>query len=103
MKPKYKTTGCARFFIFFLFFIPAVYFGATYFRGENGLQILKDFFHKITGKSASPSPSTDSVKETYTLDDCKAELKKIQDENDQLKREIREKENEIANLKAPKK
>jgi len=100
MKPKYKTTGCFRFFIFFLIFIPAVYFGATYFRGENGLQMIKDFYHKIVGKSEASKPGSDGKPGTYSADDCKAQLKQLQDENDELKRQIREKENEIGRLKA---
>ncbi len=99
MTPKYKTTGCFRFFIFFLFFLPAVYFGATYFRGENGVQILKDFFHKIIGGSATSSSGTETKSDTYSKDDCQTELKKVQDENDELKRQLRDKENEIEKLK----
>ena len=36
MASRYKTTGCARFFLFLLFFIPLVYFGLKYFddRGQ---------------------------------------------------------------------
>ncbi|HZV68251.1 MAG TPA: hypothetical protein VFG10_01865 [Saprospiraceae bacterium] len=97
MKPKYKTTGCFRFFIFFLIFIPAVFFGATYFRGENGFQIIKDFYHKIVGKPASSEP--DAKSDTYNTDDCKTELKRLHTENDDLKRQLREKENEIKTLK----
>ena len=100
MKPKYKTTGCFRFFIFFLIFIPLVFFGAAYFRGENGLQILKDFYHKVVGKSSPSSTSEDDKSDTYSSDDCKTELKKVQDENDELKRKVREQENEIAKLKS---
>lgn len=97
MKPKYKTTGCFRFFIFFLIFIPAVYFGATYFRGENGWQMIKEFFGKIGGQPHAQTPNHET--NTYTSDDCKAALKKAQDENDDLKRQLRDKENEISTLK----
>jgi len=95
MTPKYKTTGCFRFFIFFL---PAVYFGATYFRGENGIQMIKDFFHNLGGKS--DSSGSGNQPNTYSTEDCKTELKKLQDENDELKRQLREKENEISTLKS---
>jgi predicted RNase H-like nuclease (RuvC/YqgF family) len=76
-----------------------VYFGATYFRGENGIQILKDFYHKIVGKSSSTTPGTETKSDTYNADDCKTELKKVQEENDELKRQLREKENQILDLK----
>ena len=49
MRPRYKVTGCARFFLFFIIFVPIVYFGAAYFRGENGVQKIKDTYHDIVG------------------------------------------------------
>ena len=52
MGPKYKVTGCARFFVFLIIFVPAVFFGAAYVRGENGVQIIKDFYHSIVGGKA---------------------------------------------------
>jgi hypothetical protein len=94
MKPKYKTTGCFRFFIFFLIFVPAVFFAATYFRGENGVQIIKDFYHKVMGEPASTSKTHDES-DTYSSEDCKSEIKKLQDENNELKRQLRECENRI--------
>ncbi|MEO6130909.1 MAG: hypothetical protein ABIQ02_03600 [Saprospiraceae bacterium] len=98
--PRYKATGCFRFFIFFLIFIPAVYFGAAYFRGEDGLQMIKDFFHKIGRKTVTTSSGTDVKTDTYKLDDCKTELKKLQEENDEMKRQLREKDNEISRIKS---
>lgn len=100
MPPKYKTTGCFRFFIFFLLFVPAVYFGAAYFRGENGWQMIKDFYHKILGNSATTSSGQETKSDTYSKDDCQAAIKKVQDENDELKRQLREKENELEKLKS---
>lgn len=35
MASRYKTTGCARFFFFLVFFVPLVYFGLKYF-DDNG-------------------------------------------------------------------
>ncbi|MBK9981670.1 MAG: hypothetical protein IPP15_04475 [Saprospiraceae bacterium] len=99
MTPKYKTTGCFRFFVFFLIFVPAVYFGATFFRGENGWQMIKDFYHKIVGKSDSTSSGNEIKSDTYKVDDCQTALKKMQNENDELKRQLREKEDEISVLK----
>lgn len=59
--------------------------------------MIKDFFHKIGGKSDSSGNGVKS--DTYSTDDCKVALKKMQDENDELKRQLREKENEISTLK----
>ncbi|MGB3078331.1 MAG: hypothetical protein WBB31_04575, partial [Saprospiraceae bacterium] len=84
---------------FFLIFVPAVYFGATFFRGENGWQMIKDFYHKIVGKSDSTSSGNEIKSDTYKVDDCQTALKKMQNENDELKRQLREKEDEISVLK----
>jgi len=61
--------------------------------------MIKDFYHKIIGKSTSSSSGNADKPDTYGVEDCKTELKKVQDENDELKRQVRERENEIAKLK----
>ncbi|HUR30053.1 MAG TPA: hypothetical protein VMZ69_01405 [Saprospiraceae bacterium] len=98
MKPKYKVTGCARFFIFFLFFVPIVYFGAAYLRGEDGLQKMKDFYHKMIGKPQSTSDRKDP--DTYEIKDLHKELDKAKDEIRELKNTIKEKDKEIEKLKS---
>gem|GEM_PF-959767 len=123
MRPKYKVTGCARFFVFLVIFVPAVFFGAAYFRGENGMQIIKDFFSGITGgkdeakekakaedgeKAEEKAKAEDGEKaeekakaeETYIIDDLKDELKKAEEEIKTLKEEIEAKDKEIEILKA---
>ena len=99
MRPKYKVTGCARFFVFLIIFVPAVFFGAAYFRGENGVQIIKDFYHSIVGEKAEAKAE---AKETYDVDDLKEELRKAEEEIDKLKEEIEAKDKEIEKLKAGK-
>ena len=42
MASKYKTTGCARFFLFLVIFIPAVYFGLKYFDDRGQLDEWRD-------------------------------------------------------------
>ncbi len=97
MRPKYKVTGCARFFVFFLIFIPVVYFGAAYFRGEDGMQELRDFYHKMTGRLSSSTDKND--RDTYRIEDLREELNKAREEIRELKETIREKEKEIERLK----
>jgi cell division protein FtsB len=90
MGPKYKVTGCARFFVFLVLFVPAVFFGAAYFRGENGVQIIKDFYHSIVGGG-------DKAVERQkggTAEEAK------DDEIKRLKEEIEEKDKEIEKLKS---
>ncbi|MEO5905203.1 MAG: hypothetical protein ABIQ11_00645 [Saprospiraceae bacterium] len=98
MKPRYKVTGCARFFVFFIIFIPIVYFGAAYFRGEDGLQKMKDFFNKIRGKEITHSESKNSG-DTYPIENLQKELDAAKAEIRELKNIIKEKEKEIATLK----
>jgi cell shape-determining protein MreC len=102
MRPKYKVTGCARFFVFLVIFVPAVFFGAAYFRGENGVQIIKDFFNGITGGSNDKAEEKAKSKETYDVDDLKEELRKVEEENKRLKEEIEAKDKEIEKLKTGK-
>jgi hypothetical protein len=97
MGPKYKVTGCARFFVFLIIFVPAVFFGAAYFRGENGMQIIKDFIHKTIGGSSSTSSSDN---ETYSIESLEARLKKAEKEIQTLKQTIKDQEAEIARLKS---
>ena len=102
MPPKYKVTGCARFFFFLVIFIPAVFFGAAFLRGESGVQIIKDFYHSIVGGSSSSGKAEGETKaeETYKVEDLKEELKKAEDEIESLKKEIKEKDQEIEKLKS---
>ena len=97
MGPKYKVTGCARFFVFLVIFVPAVFFGAAYVRGENGMQIIKDFYHSIVGGKAE---AKDEAKETYKVEDLRDELKAKDKEIAKLREEVEAKDKEIAKLKS---
>ena len=101
MKPKYKVTGCARFFLFFIIFIPVVYFGAAFIRGEDGMQMLKDFYHKVIGKPESRDSrrEKDNSRETYKIEDLKKELDDAKEEIRELKNTIKEQDKEIEKLK----
>ena len=72
MRPKYKVTGCARFFVFLIIFLPIVYFGAAYLRGEDGMQKLKDFYNGMVGKKDTSDKNADP--DTYRIEDLKEEL-----------------------------
>jgi cell division protein FtsB len=91
MKPKYKVTGCARFFFFLVLFVPAVFFGAAFVRGENGVQIIKDFYHGIVGGNSN---NTEAKSKEEAKDETRDE------EIERLKKEIEEKEKEIERLKS---
>lgn len=100
MRPKYKMTGCARFFIFLIIFIPAVYFGAAYFRGDDGVGILKNFWHNTFGTSTSTVDTPAASEETYQIENLEKELEKAKAEIRDLKATIYEKDLEISKLKS---
>ena len=96
--PKYKVTGCARFFFFLIIFVPAVFFGAAFLRGENGVQIIKDFYHNIFGGEGKAENKA-KAEETYNVEDLKEELRNANEEIAKLKKDIEAKEKEIEKLK----
>ena len=98
MRPKYKVTGCARFFVFLIIFLPIVYFGAAYLRGEDGIQKLKDFYNGIVGNKGASDKNNDP--DTYRIEDLKEDLNNAKEEIRELKAKIREQEQEIKDLKA---
>ncbi len=101
MRPRHKMTGCARFFIFLIFFVPAVYFGAAYFRGDDGVGILKNFWHNTFGTTKSTSTTTPGTSDdTYKIDNLEKELQQAKEEIRDLKATIYEKEQEIKKLKS---
>ena len=101
MRPKYKVTGCARFFFFLIIFVPAVFFGAAFLRGENGVQIIKDFYHSIVGGGDTVKAKAEAkAEETYKVDDLKEDLRKANAEIESLKKEIEVKDKEIEKLKS---
>lgn len=95
MKRKYKMTGCARFFLVMIILAPLAYMGASYYKGEDGIQNIKN----LLGIRSERSSSSDS--ETYrdTGEDLRKRIEKLEKENRELRREVREKDAEIKALK----
>lgn len=102
MATKYKMTGCARFLIFLVVFLPLVYFGVTYFRGENPIEPIKQIIPESWGKEKSTSSGTISEDailngKIKTLEQANEELRsEIKD----LKKMVKEQEQEIQSLKS---
>ncbi|HJW29603.1 MAG TPA: hypothetical protein VJ508_10185 [Saprospiraceae bacterium] len=105
MPPKYKMTGCFRFILFFVIFLPIVFFGAAYLRGENGVQLLKDYYHKVFPKSEGKTNSHDTYSPTTTspsstgCEEVERELKAAQYQIKSLEEELKVKEEVIKELK----
>jgi len=94
MPPKYKVTGCARFFVFFIIFIPIVFFGAAYFRGENGMKIIKDYYHQVVGKSDSKSSTDNTYDPDERIKELEKELKAANDRIKELEEELKKEKNQ---------
>ncbi len=69
MATKYKMTGCAKFFFFFIIAAPLAYFGASYYNGQDPVQQIKDFFHIGTsGQKENVEVTQDEQSETTQKD-----------------------------------
>lgn len=84
MAKKYKLTGCARFLIFLVLFVPIVYFGVTFFRGENPIEPIKNAIPQDWGKDKSTTEST--VTESAILE---GRIKTLEQTNKELRDKIK--------------
>lgn len=97
---KLKLTGFARFFLFLILVVPSIYMGVTYYKGENGIENIKNYLGmgdettKETEVTDFPSTNSNDVK---TLQDA---LKAAEKENAQLKAELSEVKTQLKQIKA---
>ncbi|MCB0668668.1 MAG: hypothetical protein KDC80_22740 [Saprospiraceae bacterium] len=71
MSTKYKTTGCAKFFLVLVILAPLAYLGASYYNGQDGLGNIKSIF------SSGPSDRSDETTEdVYKLKNQLSKYKK---------------------------
>ena len=91
-------TGCARFFLVLIVLAPLAYIGASYFQGEDGIENVKKIFQ--FGNSSEDSGSSDTYQNTSR--DLQKKVDKLENENAELKKEIRQKDAEIKMLKEEK-
>jgi hypothetical protein len=84
MKKKYKLTGCARFFVFMLIFVPVVWAGVSIYEGNNPLEPIQEFFK-------SDSKNGDSVDDARIneIDILKQDLKIKEARIEELEKEIK--------------
>ena len=79
MKRKYKTTGCAKFFLMLVILAPLAYLGASYFNGQDGIQNIKNLFGGNGDRT--------EVVEDVNSDDLTDQIKDLQDEVNALEKE----------------
>ncbi len=83
---KYKTTGCAKFFLVVLILAPIAYIGASYLNGEDGLGKIKNLFASKTETEVIDATGSDAEQQaeirdlTRELRIHKKEIARLEDE-----------------------
>jgi len=83
-KTKYKLTGCARFFIFFIFFAPIAYFGASYINGGDPVRDVQKIIERFTG--ADEEHRQDEYRDDVR--DLERENQDLREENERLRKQL---------------
>jgi len=119
-KSKFRLTGFARFSFMMIVLAPLAYLGASYYNGEDGIQNIKNIFtgngtnteivetpnaEPATRPATHTAPSQEYVdSQVKKLSDDLAEkesrIEKLYLENEELKKQLREKETELTEVKA---
>ena len=94
MSTKYKTTGCAKFFLVLVILAPLAYLGASYFNGQDGLGNLKGIF-----SSKTVDNHEDSSEDVYKL---KNQLSKYKKDAEFFEKEMRRLEKDLEDCKSSK-
>jgi len=95
-KRKLQMTPFSRFFLFLIIFLPSLFFGVSYMKGEDGMQTLKNLIGMESSESSnneSTSSDTKPASETFV----NGEVKRLQDELDEKERRLKDlyQENEL--------
>jgi len=97
MARKLKTTPFARFLIAMLFIVPLAFIGASYYNGEDPIQMIKDKLglEKHVAEAGNEAPIVDEVvdEDTYDLRQeielLKERIMELELENSELKEKVR--------------
>ena len=106
MAQKYKMTGCAKFFIFFLIAAPLSYIGASYYNGVDPFVKLKNIEIFKTNSSSDDNNNTKVIKnnkENHSfqkeLELKDLEIKHLTQKNKKLEDLIETQKEEISKMK----
>ena len=61
-KRKLQLTAFSRFFLFLIIFLPSLFFGVSYLKGEDGVQTLKDMVGVESTESSNNDNATSASK-----------------------------------------
>ena len=92
-KRKLQMTGFSRFFLFLIIFLPSLFFGVSYLKGEDGMKTLKDLF----GMESTERVEDARVETVPTETFVNGEVKRLQDELEEKENRLKElyQENEL--------
>ena len=114
MARRIKVTGFTRFFLFLIIIAPTIFFGVSYYKGVDGIQMLKDMingdFSGVNTEVTKTEPANAPVEtevvppvEKPSTSQINGEVAKLQDELDYKNEKIEELYQENASLKEEKK
>jgi len=109
-KRKLQLTGFARLFLFLVIVLPALFFGVSYAKGEDGMQTIKDLIGIESSDSGSEAASTPNpASETFVngevkrlqdeLSEKEVRLKDLYQENELLKKQADDAKTELEEVK----
>jgi len=105
MATKYKLTGCAKFFFFFIIAAPLAYMGASYYNGQDPIQKAKDFFkigtvdkQETVENSGTENSTTENVTGSGELQLKESEITYLQTKLENCKEESEKQEMLIETL-----
>ena len=100
-KRKLQMTAFSRFFLFLIIFLPSLFFGVSYLKGEDGMQTLKDMIG-IESSTSSNNESTSSDTKPASETFVNGEVKRLQDELEEKERRLKDlyQENELLKKQA---
>ena len=88
MGRKYKTTGCAKFFLVLIILMPLAYLGASYYNGQDGWANLKNLIGLGSGATENNAEKEqDDLK--GEIADLSKEIKRLEQENSQLAKDLK--------------
>lgn len=89
MSGKYKTTGCAKFFLVLVVLAPIAYLGASYFNGEDGFGKIKEVFSESSDNRSDESGGEDIFKLKNEVSKYKKDAEFFEKEKIRLEKELK--------------
>lgn len=89
MSGKYKTTGCAKFFLVLIILAPIAYLGASYFNGEDGIGKIKEVFSESSDTRSTNQGGDDVFKLQNELSKYKKDAEFFEKEKLRLEKELK--------------